>query len=180
MKVSYILNRENNNLDLIRIVLACMVILGHSPFLNGSSRFWFDPISLFFSYTYSGSFAVKMFFFISGLVVTNSLITQKSAIKFIIARIFRILPALFFVLLLTVLVFGSILTSHNLSSYFLDKKILSYFLDHLIFSNHSIDSLPGVFENNIFKNKIDHYLPIVIFVDLFNSFVKKIFILLSS
>jgi len=62
MLVSEILKKNNNNLNLIRLVLATMVIIGHSPILNGKSNFWFDPVGHFFSFTYSASIAVNIFF----------------------------------------------------------------------------------------------------------------------
>src|SRR6187551_1901956 len=98
MKISNFLNKENNNLDLIRILLASTVILGHTIAINGQTSYWIDPINYFFPITYSGALAVKIFFFISGLVVTNSFLNKNSLTYFIISRIFRIMPALLFLL----------------------------------------------------------------------------------
>jgi len=61
MKVSYLLNKDNNNLNLIRLILASMVIVGHSPILNGSFSYWVDPISYYFPFAASGPWAVNIF-----------------------------------------------------------------------------------------------------------------------
>jgi len=153
MRITDFLKRENNNLDLVRIMLACLVIVGHSPILNGSSYMWVDPIQHFFKFTYSGAIAVKLFFFISGLLVTNSLIIQKNPVQFITSRFFRLMPALFFVLVLTVLLVGPILTSMKVSEYFSDSGFLSYFSHNILFRQYLF--LPGVFESNFYHKTVN-------------------------
>lgn len=153
MKIADFIKRENNNLDLIRIILACFVIVGHSPILNGGSKNWIDPIGHFFSFTYSGALAVKLFFFISGLVVTNSILTHKSPVHFIVSRSFRLLPALLFVLLVSVYVFGPILTSLQLHEYYLNLDHYPYISNNLIFKTEYV--LPEVFNNNLYKNTVN-------------------------
>ncbi len=153
MKIEDFLKRENNNLDLIRIILACMVIVGHSPALNGPSDYWVDPITYFFKFTYSGALAVKIFFFISGLVVTNSLLHNRSATHFIISRFFRLFPALLFVLIITVFVFGPILTSLQLPDYFSNLDKFRYIRENIVFNTYY--SLPGLFNNNIYGDAVN-------------------------
>ena len=148
MKLSYFVNRENNNLDLIRIILACMVIIGHAPILNGESDLWRDPVRYLFSFTYSGALAVKLFFFISGFVVTNSILIKKSPLHFIVSRSFRLIPALLFVLIISVFVAGPFLTSLNVKQYFASLNYLQYIRHNLFFTTDYI--LPGVFNNNLF------------------------------
>lgn len=153
MKISTYLIKENNNLDLIRVVLASLVIFGHTIALNGPSRFWLDPIAKLFSFTYSGSLAVKLFFFISGMVLTNSLLKNGSIIKFAISRTFRLIPGLLLVLVITSLIFGPIVTNRNISIYFSDGETYKYIWSNLIFNTSY--SLPGVFENNIYPNAVN-------------------------
>jgi len=153
MNISDLLQKNNNNLDLVRVFLAIGVIFGHTLKLNGDSDFWVDPISLLYSTTYSGSLAVKIFFFISGLVVTNSCLQHNSLVYFIISRLFRIMPALFFICLVTVFIFGPLLTNLNTYSYFSSLDNLIYIRNNLIFKTHY--TLPGVFENNYFPNTIN-------------------------
>ena len=153
MKISYLLIKKNNNLDIIRILLALLVIFGHSAILNGESKFWIDPITYFFEYTYSGALAVKMFFFISGMVVTNSYLHKMDAVYFINSRIFRIMPLLFVVLIITVFVFGVILTNLQIKDYFSSLDGFSYIWRNLLFKTRF--DLPGVFNDNIFPNTVN-------------------------
>lgn len=153
MKITSFLEKNNNNLDLIRAILAGLVIFGHTPILNGSSFLWVDPIEKLFSYTYSGALAVKMFFFISGMVVTNSLLKNRSIIKFFVSRFFRIIPGLLFLLLLTSFVVGPLVTRKSLSSYFYDVETYRYVWQNLLF--HTNYSLPGVFKANIYPEAVN-------------------------
>ena len=151
MKISELLIKENNNLDLIRIFLSCAVILGHSHTLNGSSGYWIDPIRHYFEFTNSGPLAVKTFLFISGLVVTNSLLQKKSAIYFLISRFFRIIPALFFVLLITASIIGPLVT--NDQNYWSSFGAFKYLSRNLVF--YTYHSLPGVFSENLYPNVVN-------------------------
>lgn len=153
MKISGFLNKDNNNLDLIRIVLACLVIVGHSSVLNGSANYSIDPIEYFSGFTYSGAFAVKLFFFISGLVVTNSYLHKQNATYFIISRFFRIMPALLFVLLITVFVFGLLVTKLNAYDYFSQLNYFAYLRHNVVFYSDYL--LPGVFDDNFYPNIVN-------------------------
>lgn len=153
MDISDLLQKKNNNLDLFRIILASGVIFGHTIKLNGHSNYWVDPISLLCPSTYSGALSVKIFFFISGLVVANSCLKHQNLLYFIISRFFRIMPALFFICLITVFIFGPILTSFSTHAYFSSLNSLIYIRDNLIFKTNYI--LPGVFENNYLPNTVN-------------------------
>jgi peptidoglycan/LPS O-acetylase OafA/YrhL len=153
MRISQFLNKDNNNLDLIRIILACLVIVGHSQVLNGSDNYWIDPIPYFFNFTYSGAIAVKIFFFISGLVITNSYLGNKSASYFIISRFFRLMPALFFVLLISAFFLGPMVTNFELTNYFSELNYFSYILHNIVFYTDYI--LPGVFETNVYPHIVN-------------------------
>jgi peptidoglycan/LPS O-acetylase OafA/YrhL len=152
MRVSELLRRENNNLDSIRILLAILVIFGHSQFLNGADKSVYDPVHYFFNYTYSAAVAVKLFFFISGLVVTNSLIHKRDTVIFLLSRFFRLMPALLFVVLLTGFVLGPILTTLPLPEYF-SKELYKYVERNLYFKTRF--TLPGVFADNLYPNTVN-------------------------
>lgn len=148
MTVSDFLKKENNNLDLIRIVAAIMVIIGHSYFLanaHGST----DPINSIFHFTYSGSLAVKIFFFVSGLLVTNSIIKTKNAFNFIISRFFRIYPAFALTILITAYIIGPIFSGMNYYNYMHDKWLDYYVINNLIMQINY--NLPGLFGGNIHR-----------------------------
>ncbi len=153
MKISELLFKQNNNFDLIRIILACLVIIGHSPVLNGLSGHWADPIGYFFPFTYSGSLSVKAFFFISGLVVTNSYLSKQNGVYFVISRIFRIIPALLFLLLITVFIFGPSLTTLSTIDYFSGLNSFSYIYNNLIFNTEYY--LPGLFASNPYPHAVN-------------------------
>jgi peptidoglycan/LPS O-acetylase OafA/YrhL len=146
MIVKELLKRDNNNIDLVRIVLAAMVIVGHAYKLNRSSGLSQDFIEAFTHFEYFGSLAVKVFFIVSGLVVTNSLMQSRSAKRFLVSRFFRIIPALALVLLVTVIILGPILTTLPIHDYFNNISTWNYLGKNLIMVTQY--NLPGVFETN--------------------------------
>lgn len=153
MTTSFLLNKNNNNLDLLRILLSCFVIVGHSPTLNGTNGQWIDPIGHFFNFTYSGALAVKIFFFISGMLVTNSWLKSRSSLHFVVSRFFRLMPALFFVLLITVFIIGPIVTNLSSNQYFSSLDGFKYLRHNLVFNTDFV--LPGVFVSNIYKEAVN-------------------------
>ncbi len=76
MTLHDVLRRENNNLDLFRLIAAYLVIIGHAYALAPQAGQQ-DPILRLLGFDYSGSMAVKLFFFLSGLVVVNSLLDKR-------------------------------------------------------------------------------------------------------
>ncbi|MEI7628096.1 MAG: acyltransferase [Bacteroidota bacterium] len=153
MKVSFLLNKENNNLNLIRLFLASMVIVGHSPILNGATNYWVDPVSYFFPFAASGPWAVNIFFFISGLVVTNSLLFSRKPLRFITARFFRIMPAFAFVVLISAMIIGPIVSAIPAKQYFNSDIPYTYVTDNLLFQVYY--NLPGVFLTNIYPTAVN-------------------------
>ncbi|MNF34255.1 Acyltransferase family protein [compost metagenome] len=152
MKLSTLLSRDNNNLDIFRAIAACMVIYGHAYALvplAGETDF----IARHLGYDYSGSLAVKIFFFLSGLVVTNSLISKRSPIDFVVARAFRIWPALIFTTVVSATILGPMLSSLPSDQYFRDSGTYSYVTNNIIMS--TTFSLPGVFESNHYKSAVN-------------------------
>lgn len=112
-----LLYKDSNNLDLIRLICAFLVIWGHIPaFMVGVSNF--DIFSKLFPFTYMGAIAVKCFFFISGLLVTNSLLTKANWKVYLSSRFFRIWPGLIFCTILTVVCCGFIATGVSFVEYF--------------------------------------------------------------
>ncbi len=150
--VANFLKKENNNLDLFRIIAALLVIVGHSYVLFPSPGET-DQIRLFTGFTYSGALAVKLFFFISGLVVTNSLLKSKSITHFIVSRVFRIFPALIFVILISSFVIGPWLTNLSSTDYFNSSNTYSYVFDNIRLK--TAYELPGVFNSNTYPNAVN-------------------------
>lgn len=148
MFLSTILKKENNNLDLIRIICASIVIYGHSfVMVNNSSGY--DIIGKHLPFDYSGSFAVKIFFFISGLVVTNSLLVNKNPIHFIKSRIFRIMPGLIFFCLASTILILPFFYDGSLKDYFLNSNLYNYILHNsLLITEYRINGVFGYEDNH--------------------------------
>jgi peptidoglycan/LPS O-acetylase OafA/YrhL len=94
-------------------------------------------------FDYSGSLAVKFFFFLSGLLVTESILNKPSPLKFLARRCFRIFPGLWVCIATTVFVVGPALTQLQLGEYLYHAEVRGY-----LFHNVSLIglrwTLPGV------------------------------------
>lgn len=153
MKISDFTQSRDNNFNLIRIIAAYAVLVTHSFALaigTGDA----EPFRNILGMTI-GSIAIDIFFLTSGFLVTASLITRQSTIEFLWARALRIFPALFVMLLLTVLGLGVFFTTGTLSSYFADSMTYKYFLKCLTLFAGASYHLPGVFESNPYKNAVN-------------------------
>ena len=69
------------------------------------------------------SFGVKIFFIISGYLVTNSLLESKSGFDFVRKRLLRLWPALIAVTFLLAIVAGPILSNLTVSAYFKNYEL---------------------------------------------------------
>ncbi|EBE1026339.1 acyltransferase, partial [Salmonella enterica] len=145
LTVSQSLERGSNNLDLVRIIAALMVIFGHSFALTLTPNMQ-EPFNYFFPFTYSGSIAVKVFFFISGLLVTNSIIKSKSISEFTIARFFRIYPAFAITIILTGIAIGPLAYNGNYNDYINNPGVFNYISHSLFFDTQYF--INGVFSGN--------------------------------
>lgn len=150
--VGFTIEKGNNNLDVVRIILAIMVIYGHGYFIveNGGGK---ELLNQLFPFTYSGALAVQVFFFISGMLVTNSLLKNNSGMDFLISRFFRVIPAFIFTIIVTTCIVAPLLTTVDLTSYFSNDLFWDY-----LKTNPLIDvsyRLPGLFENNHMKGVVN-------------------------
>lgn len=114
MTVSEILKRENNNIDLLRLLAALLVAWSHVPELFGT-KMLMPPFPVNVG---AGGLGVAIFFFLSGLLVTNSLVAKKNPRAFAWSRFMRIYPAFFVTLLVFVFVIGPIFTTWSSGEYF--------------------------------------------------------------
>ena len=94
-----------------------------------------------------GTLGVDIFFVVSGLLVTQSLIERRAIGFFVVSRALRILPALFVVLLLSAWVLGPALTDLPLRAYFQSRATWTYVARNLTLVDLQW-SLPGVFVRN--------------------------------
>lgn len=99
------------NFDYLRLFAALAVLLHHSiTVANGNDRY--DPVAWLTGQDFpTGTYAVCIFFIISGFLVTMSASLNRSVLAFIAGRVLRIYPGLFACQLLTALILGTIFTS---------------------------------------------------------------------
>ena len=122
MKIADYLKKDNNNLDVIRLLLASMVIYGHAPcFIDPTGRS--DFIARILNLTYSGNLAVITFFLISGLLVSNSLFSKKNWKVYLVSRLFRLLPGFTFLSICTFFI-CMYFTGNSFADYIQNKTIL--------------------------------------------------------
>ncbi len=108
-----------------------------------------DYFSSILPFDYSGSFAVKIFFFISGLVVTNSLLLNKNTSHFIASRVFRIIPALVFFCMITCFFILPCFFDGSISEYFYSSRPYKYLINNsLMITDYRINGVFGYEDNN--------------------------------
>ncbi|MCU0948053.1 MAG: acyltransferase [Porphyrobacter sp.] len=138
------LSGRDNNLNLIRIIAAAAVLVSHAfPITLGEGAD--EPLARLTGMTLGG-WAVAVFFGISGLLITRSFDRRSTLVQFVTARVLRLFPALFVVLVITVAV-GALVTTLPPAAYFASRETLTYIPRNLslVFLQFA---LPGVFENN--------------------------------
>lgn len=152
MKLAQLLDPQRNNLDLFRLIAAALVIYGHAYALSPQAGHT-DFLHQLLGFDYTGSFAVKIFFFISGLVVGNSLLSKQVVVEFLLARFFRIMPALAFVVIVSALVIGPLFTNESWGAYLRAPQTWAYIGDNLKFQTNY--NLPGLFADNPYKSAVN-------------------------
>ena len=129
--------RHGDTFTILRLVAAFAVILGHAYQVTGEEM----PKVLGNGIA---TLAVKVFFVISGYLVTDSWLRDASLGRYIARRVLRILPGLWVLCLLSVLVVGPAFTTLPLGVYVRDAETVRY-LENMIFRPQY--HLPGLFED---------------------------------
>jgi peptidoglycan/LPS O-acetylase OafA/YrhL len=137
--------------EYLRIILAVGVLVFHSAVstYGDDIYLWQPPIRGFVA------IILPMFFALSGFLVTGSYFRSKWLGEFLLARIFRIFPALAAETLLSALLLGVLMTTLPLEHYFDDPLFFRYFLN-LIGRVQFL--LPGVFETTPFPKIVNQSL----------------------
>lgn len=155
-----ILQRGENNFDLIRLVAALAVIFGHSFYIFPTGGHT-EPVALLIKNNFSGGLAVAAFFFISGILITQSFVSSRSPLRFSIMRIARIYPGAIVCLLFTVFFLGPISSSLGFAGYFRSPQTYRYLWHNWSFVRlwppvaGWVDTLPGVFEKNVIPRAVN-------------------------
>jgi peptidoglycan/LPS O-acetylase OafA/YrhL len=153
--VSEILQKRQNNLGLFRLIAALLVIWGHAYPLTGDES-GTDFVFAITGFEYSGGLAVKFFFFISGLLIGNSLLAGTPPREYLRARFFRIWPALTAFVVVFTFVVGPLISSVGFISYLTSGDTWGFVFSNSVTSptlgsirsSFTIWELPGVFQTN--------------------------------
>ncbi len=152
MMLNDISSGRDNNLNLIRIIAAFMVILSHCVPISTGNLYSGLCGSLFERPIALGSLAVSIFFCCGGFLIAGSAERHGSAKSFFAARFRRLFPELFLVVITCVFVVGPIKTVLGTKEYFSDYHTYLYLLNAILLPVHE---LPGVFSNNVYDATVN-------------------------
>src|SRR5687767_7040212 len=124
------------------------------------------------SFSYLG---VRGFFIISGFLIFQSLNRSQTLLHYYKKRILRVIPALFFVLLLTVAL-GIFVYEYDPTSYLTNKHVWTYVPNNLSLFRLQY-SIPGIFENNPYPSAINGSLWTIPYEFTFYILISFIFFL---
>jgi peptidoglycan/LPS O-acetylase OafA/YrhL len=103
-RLSALAHGRDNNFQMLRLFAAAFVVLFHSYALT--DRWTHEPLWRLVPELNFGALGVKIFFVISGFLVTQSWLARRSPLSFAAARALRIYPALIAATLFTVVLAG--------------------------------------------------------------------------
>ncbi|HEX8429491.1 acyltransferase [Hymenobacter sp.] len=132
-----------NNFDFLRLLFASLVIVTHSYPLSGIPE---EDILFRFSKgeTSLSGIGVAGFFVISGYLISISLLRSKSIIGYFFKRIIRVFPALWVVVIFSILS-GFFVSNKMAADYFSEPTVYKYLLTAFL---HIQSFIPGVFADN--------------------------------
>lgn len=137
---------RQNNFDFLRILAAFLVLISHQYALNGLPEPAIFQMSL-------GTFAVLIFFSVSGFLVSQSWRQDSDALRFLAKRFLRIWPGLVVVTLLAAFVLGPLVSSADVSTYFASPELKDFLRNLKVVTVRYF--LPGVFETNVYPRAVN-------------------------
>ena len=144
---------RNNNFNLVRLTAATAVVLSHSFALaTGDSEA--EPLWSLLGITL-GSLAVVAFFMTSGYLVGGSLLSNAQPARFIVARVLRIFPGLWVMLVLTVFVLGPAVSTMGIGDYLRANGTWRYLGTNAVMFLGVDRQLPQVFARNPFADTVN-------------------------
>jgi peptidoglycan/LPS O-acetylase OafA/YrhL len=144
--LSDVLKRGGNNFDVLRLIAASAVIIGHAYAISPQPPLQ-DAVLSLLHFDYSGSLAVKFFFFLSGLLVSDSIIRRPTVFQFLTRRAFRIFPGLIVCLMISVFLVGPVFTKLPINDYFAQTETWTYLIRNTLLNDLQW-KLPGVFSES--------------------------------
>lgn len=139
------MQHKDNNLNLLRLVAALMVLYAHS------FAFYGNPPAGFLGLTSYGGLGIDIFFVISGYLIVKSWDFNPSPRNFLIKRSLRIFPALIVVVLLSMLI-GPMFSTLSASEYFAHPALSNYLRNIVLYP---VFYLPGVLEHARVPNAVN-------------------------
>lgn len=131
---------KQNNLDLLRLIFASIVVLFHSSALTGLTAL--APLGAYCN----PRFAVRGFFVISGLLIYRSYTRSSTIRSYLEKRVRRIYPAYFAIVVGAAIVLP--LLSRQFPAHTYGLGFWKYLGANLVFLNFLAPNLPGVFTAN--------------------------------
>lgn len=137
-------SRASNNITLLRHFAAFFVLITHSYGLTGkiSDELLQKITGQSISFSRIG---LIIFFFISGFLITQSLVFSSGIKQFLWKRILRIYPALIVLMILTTFILGPIFTELPVKEYFSSSRTWEFLFGTSLVRIRFV--LPGVFND---------------------------------
>lgn len=144
---------ERNSFGAVRLGAALVVAVTHAVEITTGNLDW-DWVYAATGYSL-GQHAVHVFFILSGLLVTASLVRTNDFVHFVTARALRIFPGLIACAFLTVVVLGPLMTVCPITGYVGDAGVPKYFLETILLVTGRAE-IPGVFASNPLAGEINN------------------------
>lgn len=173
---------KNNNFHFLRFLFALLVVISHSYPLSGSN----ESAQWIYQITYGqivwASIGLNGFFIISGYFIFQSHERSKSIFDYYRKRFLRLFPALFVVLLLSVLLAPFVYK--GAVPFFENRAVYTYLPNNLILYNFQ-SSIKGIFDTNAYHAingslwTIRYEFSLYVAISFMFFFRKKIYIVRS-
>ena len=143
---SYDLGRDNN-FNLLRAIAAMMVIYSHTLALSGRSETVWGVTSF-------GTLGVRLFFVMSGFLITKSFLSRQSLKHFLLARFFRIYPGVWVAVIFCFFPVGWYFSTLRGAAYWQHPSVVKYFLKNMTLLTGTAN-IAGVFGGNPARSSVN-------------------------
>ena len=140
------MNHRDNNLNLLRLVAAFMVLYAHAFAFYGNKSHSFLNLDSF------GGLGISIFFIISGYLIIKSWDSDPVWYRFLLKRSLRIFPALIIVIMFTAFILGPLFSRLSFNEYFAHQSLFLYLWNILLYP---VFALPGLLEEARVPNAIN-------------------------
>ena len=135
-----------NNFHFVRLIASLMVLFSHSFYLFSKDSI--DPLHYLSGGIFTfGNIGVYVFLIVSGYLITQSLINSKKILNFLWRRVIRIFPALWVMILLSVFLFGPVMSKSGFIDYYRNLDNYDFLKNIFLFVPNNF-KIPSVFSNN--------------------------------